>query len=184
MSSAWIILRFPTLPNDNRQCEESNWWSASVKQQRKSVFVIVIHQIRSVDLLHGSQEDRRHGFYIGSQEETRQKETRMMISKKILITSHHCRSRKHIWDQKTGLAKLSKSYEESYRFQIFKHSKRRSRVRGDKIWCEKSKSPEILHRYNAAVFYSAPSYRNARAPDSLHRRVHRVFPVKKNDANF
>ena len=81
---------------------------------------------------------------------------------------------KHIWNQKTGLAKLSKSYEESDRFQIFKHSKRRSRVRGDKIWCEKSKSPRNFHPYNAAVFSSAPSCRNARAPDSLHRRVHQT----------
>ena len=48
-----------------------------------------------------------------------QKETRLIISKNILIIPHHCRSRKHISNQKTWLAKLSKSNEEIHSISNF-----------------------------------------------------------------
>ena len=45
--------------------------------------------------------------------------------------------------------------------------KRRYRVRGDQIWYEKWKPPEILNRYSNADFSSTPPDRNARALRNL-----------------
>ena len=48
-----------------------------------------------------------------------QKKTRLIISKNILIIPHHCRSQKHISNQKTWLAKFSKSNEEIHSISNF-----------------------------------------------------------------
>ena len=65
----------------------------------------------------------------------------------------------------------------NFGFRILECKKRRYRVRGDQIWCEKWKSPEILHDFSVA-----PSYRNARAFKTLHLWRHLVLPGKKNVA--
>ena len=70
----------------------------------------------------------------------------------------------------------------NFGFRILECNKRRYRVRGDQIWCKKSISREILHRYSGADFSLAPAYRDARPSKLCHRRGHLVFPGKKNVA--
>ena len=64
---------------------------------------------------------------------------------------------------------------------IFYRDKRRSRVRGELIWCEKWICLEILHRYSNSVFFSSLRERDKRY---LHARVHRLCTVLKNVATW